>query len=233
MPKLTRYKKDLFKYRNRVHTYLDKIWLASSKKYYARNTMYNWLSIQMGLTREETHISKFDISKCLKAIKILRPKYIQMYGQDLNFKELEMKIQVKGTEIFETAHILPKTDNSYDGLYSRTYKITVTVEGTQTGPYNMVIPQEELKSAIKHIVPDRKFIFCKTDPVCKEIALILDKYGIPYLELDNTVIAENLVKYIEPLLKNYIYDDLGYKNIKIVSIELSSLKDDYSVKLID
>ena len=44
--------------------------------------MYKWLSIQMGLPEGRTHIRFFNKEDCLKAISILKPKYIQLYGCD-------------------------------------------------------------------------------------------------------------------------------------------------------
>lgn len=220
-------------YRYIVHKYLDAIWIIGSNKNKTRGIMYKWLANKLNIPVEESHVKLFTKAQCKEAIKILRPMYIQLYGHDIEWKgrNKKMNLKVTGTYIFETAHILPKSESQYDGLYSRTYKIRVTVEGPQEGPYSMIIPQEELKEAIKQIVPDRKFIFYKEDPVCNEIVQVLDKYNIPYLEFSKPVVAENLIAYIEPLLKNYIYDDLGYKNIKVTKIELSSIKDDYSVIL--
>lgn len=97
MPKLSNYQKDLKRYRNLTHQYLDGIWKISSKRNQSRNNMYQWLALQMGMTREEAHISKFDISKCRKAISILRFKYIQLYGRDLFIRQ-----EVKKTDMFFT-----------------------------------------------------------------------------------------------------------------------------------
>lgn len=79
-------------YRYTVHRYLDGIWKVSSRKGKARSTMYSWLSTQMDLPEEETHVAKFTRNQCKQAIKILRPKYIELFGEDLPYrKENEMK----------------------------------------------------------------------------------------------------------------------------------------------
>lgn len=144
-----------------------------------------------------------------------------------------MILQTTSTQIFETAHILPKTNTKYDGLYSRTYKLKVTVEGPQVQPVGMIIPQEELKSILSEAVPDRQFIFNINNPVCKEIATILKRYDIPYIELDTEVVAENLIQYLKEKIEYYLYEVYKYSNnIKIVEMELSSIKDEYSTKLI-
>lgn len=74
-------------YRHTVHRYLDGIWKVSNKRRDARSTMYSWLSVQMNLTEEETHVSKFTRAQCRQAIKILRPKYIELFGEDLYYKK--------------------------------------------------------------------------------------------------------------------------------------------------
>lgn len=230
--------KNLQHYRHTVHRYLDAIWLVGSSKKKARSTMYKWLSTKMNLDIEDTHVSKFNREQCKQAIKILRPMYMQLYGQDLIYKkkrkeEVKMNLQTTCTQTFETAHILPKANTKYDGLYSRTYKLKVIVEGPQIQPIGMIIPQEELKEILSKAVPDRQFIFNINNPVCKEIAYILQRYDIPYIELDKEVVAENLIQYLKDKVEYYLYEVYQYsKDIKIVEMELSSIKDEYSTKLI-
>lgn len=78
--------KNLQHYRYTVHRYLDTIWKLSSKKVNARTTMYRLLSVKMGLDIDDTHVSKFNRLQCRKAIKILRPMYVQIMGKDLEWK---------------------------------------------------------------------------------------------------------------------------------------------------
>ena len=81
--------KNLQHYRNTVHLYLDGIWLLSKNKKQARNTMYNILSIKMNISKEDTHVSKFNRAQCKEAIRILRPMYMQLYGRDIPYKPKE------------------------------------------------------------------------------------------------------------------------------------------------
>ena len=74
-------------YRYTVHRYLDSIWKVSSRKGKARSTMYSWLSTQMDLPEEETHVAKFTRNQCKQAIKILKPKYIELFGKDLPYRK--------------------------------------------------------------------------------------------------------------------------------------------------
>lgn len=82
-------------YRYTVHRYLDSIWKVSSRRGKARSTMYSWLSTQMDLPEEKTHVAKFTRNQCKQAIKILRPKYIELFGKDLLYrKENEVKSNI-------------------------------------------------------------------------------------------------------------------------------------------
>lgn len=200
--------------------------------------MYSFLSRTLNIPSEDTHVSKFNRQQCKDAIKILRPMYIKIHHKDLDYKkkpkikeEQKVKLLTTSSITFETAHILPPTTREYKGLYSRTYNLKVSVTGKQIGTYGMIIPQEELKEAMENVVPDRKFIFNSNDIVCREISEILKKYEIPFVEIDGEVVAENLIQYIYPKLKQYIQDFMGYENVEIVSLELSSLRGDYSTIL--
>ena len=87
-------------YRYTVHRYLDSIWKVSSRRGKARSTMYSWLSTQMDLPEEETHVAKFTRNQCKQAIKILRPKYIELFGEDLSYrKKNEMKLNLENYEM--------------------------------------------------------------------------------------------------------------------------------------
>lgn len=49
--------------------------------------MYNWLATQMQLDPEFCHVRWFTREQCRQAIKILRPRYIQLYGHDLPWRK--------------------------------------------------------------------------------------------------------------------------------------------------
>lgn len=73
---------ELRRYKHEVHCYLDSLWLVSSNKSKARNSMYNWLALQMGKDREETHVSQFTLEDCKLALSILKRKYKQLTGKN-------------------------------------------------------------------------------------------------------------------------------------------------------
>ena len=72
---------ELRRYKHQVHCYLDILWLISSNKKQARNVWYEWLALQMGKDREDTHISKFTLDDCKLALHILKAKYKQLTGK--------------------------------------------------------------------------------------------------------------------------------------------------------
>lgn len=72
--------------KNRVHQYLDAIWLLSNRKGKARTSMYKWLSIQMNIPESKCHVRFFNKKQCEEAIRILKPKYIQIMGHDIDYK---------------------------------------------------------------------------------------------------------------------------------------------------
>lgn len=63
-----------------THEYFDWLWTAKMKKancskFEARTKAYCWLSTQMSLPLEETHIGMFDEEQCKKAIEICKKCY--------------------------------------------------------------------------------------------------------------------------------------------------------------
>ena len=78
--------------RREVHCYLDSIWKISTNKNKSRTAMYKWLATQMKLNTYETHIRFFNKEQCKQALKILKPKYKQLYGKN-NLSRLE-KIKI-------------------------------------------------------------------------------------------------------------------------------------------
>ena len=229
--------KNVKHYRHTVHLYLDAIWQASSSKKRARTSMYNWLATQMNISEEECHVSKFSRDQCKKAIKILRPKYMVLFGKDLDFRKKEkcsMQIlRITGQESFETAHILPGYNDEYGSLYSHSYKIRATIEGPQINEYGMIMEYKDLKEALRSIVPNHQFVYCKTDIISSEIAKVLHKYDVPYLELPFMVTSENMAKYLKVKLESYIKDTLNYKDVKVIKVEIIGSEDGYSAEVLE
>lgn len=60
---------ELRKWRHQAHNELDKLWKGKTRKM-TRYNAYGWLSKQMNLTRNETHIALFEIEQCKQVIEI-------------------------------------------------------------------------------------------------------------------------------------------------------------------
>lgn len=142
-------------------------------------------------------------------------------------------LRITGQESFETAHILPGYNDEYGSLYSHSYKIKAIVEGPVINDYGMIMEYKDLKEALRTIVPNHKFVYCKTDIISSEIAKVLRKYDIPYLELPFMITSENMAKYLKTELEDYIENVLEYENVKVIKIEIISNEDNYSAELIE
>lgn len=62
-----------------VHTYLDELWMNSpkSKRAKERKNTYSWLSKQLDIPAEKTHVGMFNESQCIEAIELLREELIR------------------------------------------------------------------------------------------------------------------------------------------------------------
>lgn len=60
-----------------AHFYFDKLWKhkidSGVSKKIARSKAYKWLSVELGISKEETHIGWMNVSKCKEVISICRP----------------------------------------------------------------------------------------------------------------------------------------------------------------
>lgn len=143
MPRITQYKKQLYKARNDVHKYLDGIWLISSKPGKARKSMYTWLGTQLGVSEEDAHVSKFDLSTCRKAIEILRPKFIQLHGYDICEEGLQMyylrkPFNIKGTLSFQND----------DNIYTYELKVEIYCKNKTLNNEGMIQDYDDIRSAV-------------------------------------------------------------------------------------
>ena len=60
---------ELRKWRHKAHNEFDKLWKGKTRKM-TRYNAYGWLSKQMNLRRDETHIALFEIEQCKQVIDI-------------------------------------------------------------------------------------------------------------------------------------------------------------------
>lgn len=68
---------ELRNWKREAHENFDKLWRKKMERGYkkgrARLMAYKWLSEQLGIPKEETHIGWFDIDMCQKVINICKP----------------------------------------------------------------------------------------------------------------------------------------------------------------
>lgn len=68
--------KELRKYKKIAHHHFDKIWRKKAylgeDKYKARRNTYKWLSEQLNIPKEYTHIGMFNIELCKQTIQICK-----------------------------------------------------------------------------------------------------------------------------------------------------------------
>lgn len=188
--------------------------------------MYDWLAIQMNLSKNKTHVSKFNREQCRQAIKILRPKYIQLFGHDLLYKRKEKKTMqsktktISRTEYFEAAHLLPNYDGPCGNLHGHSYKFTATISGPQKPPFGMVMDYKDLKKAMKAVMPDHMYLHFKGNEISEDIVKVLDKYGLKYMTFPEATSAENMSPYIAEMLQDYIINELGITDVVVENVEI-------------
>lgn len=77
--------KELREAKKKAHFYFDQLWNKAIKqgrrKHEARNAAYNWLSTQLDIPSDYTHIGMFDIDLCDKTAEICKP-----YCKSKNYK---------------------------------------------------------------------------------------------------------------------------------------------------
>ena len=132
-------------------------------------------------------------------------------------------MRVTRREEFETAHILPGYQGPCGNLHGHSYKIEVTVEGSQDpNKWGMVLDFNFLKKAIKEVVPDHRFVYNAASPseVEQSIVAVLDQYGLKYVGYPFDTTAENMVGYFAAQIDNYIKHELGFADLDVVEVNL-------------
>lgn len=127
---------------------------------------------------------------------------------------------ISRTEYFEAAHLLPGYDGPCGNLHGHSYKFTATISGTQKPPFGMIMDYKDLKTAMKAVMPDHMFLHFKGNEISEAIVNVLDKYGLKYMTFPEATTAENMSPYIAEMLQDYIINELGYADIKVVNVEI-------------
>lgn len=61
---------ELRQWRRKAHHAFDPLWRDKEKR--TRRWAYEWLAQEMGLTKEQTHIAKFDVEQCKQVVNICK-----------------------------------------------------------------------------------------------------------------------------------------------------------------
>ena len=198
--------KNVQHYRHTVHLYLDAIWLISSSKHTSRTTMYKWLATQMSLDEQKTHVKYFTRQQCKDAIKILRPKYIQMYGKDLKWDSKKYK----ENKTLNTTNKIMEEDKMEETKKEELIKVT-RHEEFETAPSTKQLSDRQIAlnflednmKLIKHLIEEEHYTYLDVTNYC------LDKYDV---FLQPWWVGEIARKYKMMAFKNKSYSKLGDKN---------------------
>ena len=123
---------------------------------------------------------------------------------------------VTKTVKFDAAHVLTDHQGLCRNLHGHTYRVDVSVSAEADG--DMVIDFKELKGVLAEVVLDRfdhSFI-CNTGSAGeREIAAVVEKYGMRTVAIPFRSTAENLAKHFHELLSPRIVAPSRLASIKV------------------
>lgn len=136
-------------------------------------------------------------------------------------------------EEFEMAHILTGYKGGCGNLHGHSYKIEVTVSGPQNPNYfDMIMDFKDLKSAIKKVIPDHKFVYnglsLNTGNVEDELVKVLNVDKRDIVKYNFVTTAENMVQYFAKEITRVIQEEMGYKEIRVVKVKLWETTNSYA-----
>ena len=130
-----------------------------------------------------------------------------------------MKV-ISRTEYFEAAHLLPGHIGKCQNLHGHSYMFKATITSENEREFGMILDYAYLKDAMKQIMPDHMYLHFKGNPISEDIVAILDKYDLKYMTFESATSAENMAPELKQLLEDYIQNELGFKDVKVVEVEL-------------
>lgn len=79
---------ELRSYKKEAHFYFDQLWQVKITKGFtkgdARTKAYSWLSNELVIPRQNTHIGWFDIDMCKKVVEICKPFALKINNTEFN-----------------------------------------------------------------------------------------------------------------------------------------------------
>ena len=130
-----------------------------------------------------------------------------------------MKV-ISRTEYFEAAHLLPGHMGKCQNLHGHSYMFKATITSENEREFGMILDYAYLKEAMKKIMPDHMYLHFKDDPISEDIVKVLDKHRLKYMTFESATSAENMAPELKQLLEDYIQNELGFKDVKVVEVEL-------------
>ncbi len=104
---------------------------------------------------------------------------------------------VTKTVRFDAAHVLTNHKGLCKNLHGHTYRVDVSVAGEEGGTYDMVIDFKDLKRIATEVICDRfdhAFIYNTGSEGEREIAAVVEKYGMRTVAIPFRSTAENLAR---------------------------------------
>lgn len=126
-------------------------------------------------------------------------------------------------ESFEMGHVLDGYNGGCGNSHGHSYNIEVTVEGPRhQDHFGMVMDFNDLKKAIKAIVPDHHFAVnnTKTEGYEYDLWQVSKKHGKAIREYPCVTTAENMVCIMAEELDRYIKEEMGYTDVDVVEVKL-------------
>ena len=68
--------------KNQAHRHFDPLWQDGA--FTNRGIAYTWLSVQLGLTKKETHIGMFDVAMCERVVAVCSEKQREVSNKDFD-----------------------------------------------------------------------------------------------------------------------------------------------------
>lgn len=75
--------------RARAHEAFDRIWRAQHTRLMSRDEAYGWMARELGLSRDECHIARFDEETCARLIRAVYVLFVERGLADPNDQPIE------------------------------------------------------------------------------------------------------------------------------------------------
>ena len=135
-----------------------------------------------------------------------------------------MLVSISRTEYFEAAHLLPGHEKGCGSLHGHSYRLQVEITGPQTEPWGMIMDYNDLKQAIKEVMPDHKYLHYEGDPRSEDFLAVIKKYNMRYDTFPCATSAENMAPILMNRIEDYIKNTLNYKDIQVTKLVLNETK---------